>query len=1266
MHHAGARVANTLLSTAMCLSAFAHQADAAQQYDSEYYHDFPMFHHYPREDRSGQSVFRFGPVGIGIDLTLPAFGMKIRTVEPGSPAAATGKLKAGQIIESVNGRILEEIDPRIILGNIITKAEATDGVVRFMIKDHEEDQAREVIVNIPVLGAYSETWPLNCPKSDKIVRGVADYLARDGNLGNSIGHDQRLLFLLSTGEEQDLEVARAFIRDFVAREGGRERLDTIPWAIGYGYPALCEYYLQTGDASVLPIIQKTADQAARLMYNGGWNHRTIVNFRYGHMNAAGVHVVKFLLLAKECGVDVDEYTLQTSLRHFFRFAGRGNVPYGDGMPEAGFVDNGKVGGLAFAMAAAANLTPEGEDSIYAKARDISAVKGFYSTSWFLHGHTGGGIGEVWRSSAMGLMHDRKPFRYREFMDNRMWHYELSRRYDGSMAITADRPYSLRYDDEIWGVGYAMTYTIPRQTLRMTGAPPTQFSNSYRLPDRPWGNAADDAFYSLVPAPDANGRIQDMNAERLATDASGPIIRRVRDENVADEVLDMYVRHSDYNVRQVAANSIRDLRRDHLIMPLLRDKDPRVRHAGLMAIGDIRRRRYLPEARFTDEMKDRIAEMIADPEEAWWTVASAIMAFSQVEPERIANSVDILLDWMEHDEWWIQRAAMQALKPLAADPATAGRIIPVVGQMASQNTHWGAMGPFSDLVDAVADGPPDVREIGLREFARAYWDFPVPLRARGGANMNSALRYLQEPLARAVTRFDQGFDVLYKMSREMMPNRALPHRDLYFSANSDRFGPELAAAMPKIILDEVIPEAIGRDLDGLLAQVRWMTEPERRFRQPTLQFATSSIDDVVELYQEAGMDDYNWHTYGPERDEIKWEYFSYDLDRPMNPRTSVRRYYDAIRLNNVAVNQARRASDRARRQLEVAQQRGQGVGGAEEDLAGMKEAYRRSVAERDQAMLHGRLPEGLENWFSPDFNPQAAGWQQGQAPFAWNEGELKAANWNCSSRVCNCGATPNTLWENEVLLLRTTLAVPPLEPDYRYRLLIGGNIHPRQGGPITVYINGRPVHQQGGFAGRTRMNPRGFFVDAEMAEAFESGEVLIGIAAARLRNRNRFFLTAWLDRMKSPPLGDREILTAKLRRPMLSTEWQDLQDPDEAPEDSNEGKYHYSGVFENNPQIPGNWTLIAEVDTIEDFTGRADAESIEDAPFRSIALLPDGGTSQEYWVWSDNILMAVERGEALAMQRHRIGQREYLFIERGGFSDERPREWTSPWHVLVAE
>ena len=70
---------------------------------SSYYKVYPLFNPHPVDNRN-YTVSRFGPVGIGIDLIKPAFTMKIRNVEKGSPAE--GKLKKDQIIESINGHVL--------------------------------------------------------------------------------------------------------------------------------------------------------------------------------------------------------------------------------------------------------------------------------------------------------------------------------------------------------------------------------------------------------------------------------------------------------------------------------------------------------------------------------------------------------------------------------------------------------------------------------------------------------------------------------------------------------------------------------------------------------------------------------------------------------------------------------------------------------------------------------------------------------------------------------------------------------------------------------------------------------------------------------------------------------------------------------------------------------------------------------------------------------------------------------------------------------
>jgi hypothetical protein len=235
----------------------------------------------PFEKRNSWLIRNFGPVGIGIMLEKGPV-MKIQNIEVGSPAEKAGNLKQGDIIESINGVKLSDTkrDPRLVLGDLITEAEATDGKINLQMKGKGI-----VTVAIPVLGRYSETWPLNCPKSDKIVRNLADLIAKQGK-----AEWGSVLFLLSTGEAKDLEVVRGWMKE-------RKTTWAHNWSVGIEGMGICEYYLRTGDASVLPIIQKGADHLRDRIYNGGWSGRA-ASFNYqsgGHLNAAGVHCVTFLI-----------------------------------------------------------------------------------------------------------------------------------------------------------------------------------------------------------------------------------------------------------------------------------------------------------------------------------------------------------------------------------------------------------------------------------------------------------------------------------------------------------------------------------------------------------------------------------------------------------------------------------------------------------------------------------------------------------------------------------------------------------------------------------------------------------------------------------------------------------------------------------------------------------------------------------------------------------------------------------------------------------
>ena len=1176
---------------------------------SAFYKDFPLFSTYAKESEPLQSIDRFGPVGIGIELLQPAFQMRVKNVEAGSPAAATGKLKAGQLIESINGQTLKDIDPRLQLGALLARAEATDGLVKIMVKDQSRVPAVEVVVQIPVLGSYSRTWPVNCSKSDAIVRNLADFVATNGPGDMGWG----TLFLLSTGEGKDLAVVRGWMQKMAAENQAKTELDSTVWHTGYIGLGLCEYYLRTGDEAILHTIELSVEYLRRLQYNDAWGHWGVSDFKYmdgGHMNAAGVHATSFLLLARECGVAVDERMLTRALQHFFRFAGHGNLAYGDHLPEEGFVDNGKTGGLAFEMQAAVSLTPDGEASVYARARDISASKSFYSQSWMLHGHTGGGIGEVWRGAAMGLVRAKKPRQYREFMDNRAWFYDLSRRFDGSFGILGGG----RYDDPPnWGAGMGLVYTIPRQTLRLTGAPATRFCRSYPLPDRPWGNAADEAFYALVPASDGTGKVLAVENETLVSDAAWPVLRKLNAGDVSDELLLQYARHPEFGIRGMAADVIRKKGRNDLAIRLLKATDSRVRAAGIAAIGEV-----------NEEITRVLLAMVENPQESWWVTRCALEKLDG--PALIAPHVDRLVYWLHHDDWWLSSSAMSALAKLATDRRYCQRILPMIGQMITTNTRVRLLAPVSVIAANVAKADPDVRLLGLDMLKQAYANFPREIRSAGGLKMDSAEQFLVDSLAGNIARMPGGFDELYGLAKKRYPSQSLPHRQLFLTADASRVSGELQKEIQTTIEENLIPELIGaadaRASNRKLLRAEAASEPFKS----NYTYGRPRMEELVELYNRMGVHDYDWHDFGPVWNQMPWDYYSFDPPEEVIWTKAATRYRDVT------------------------------------------------------------VPAGMENWYAKNFDARQAGWQHGLQPFGQEDGKLRTVPKPCSDHelrrpperragpckliFCRCCEPLKTLWDKEVLLMRGSFKFPEFKEGCRYRLVVGGQSEIGNGDGYRVYVNGKlMLERTKGVGNYEGGQVHGCGLDRSWWPAFREGEATIAVTSfLKLHaesNVKRGFLAVWLQEMKVPPIGETEIRKSMAAVPLLSAEWQALQDPNHPVLDPEQGKFRWDGKFMPNPKVIGTWTQLGEVATIETFTPQVDLRRNTLLPAR-LTFAENGRTDDPLLYYTGDKLLHLNTNQALWMRARSIGGADYLFVEAGGFDAQKGQHWQSPLLVMKRE
>jgi len=104
------RLTSFVLLAAVALCALMVPSTAVAKGDP-YYTVPPIFFPCPNSMGGKEwNVPNFGPVGIGITLKplKPGFEMVINNVEKNSPAQATGKLKKGQVIQSINGTVLKD------------------------------------------------------------------------------------------------------------------------------------------------------------------------------------------------------------------------------------------------------------------------------------------------------------------------------------------------------------------------------------------------------------------------------------------------------------------------------------------------------------------------------------------------------------------------------------------------------------------------------------------------------------------------------------------------------------------------------------------------------------------------------------------------------------------------------------------------------------------------------------------------------------------------------------------------------------------------------------------------------------------------------------------------------------------------------------------------------------------------------------------------------------------------------------------------------
>ena len=407
----------------------------------------------------------------------------IKSIEPGSPA--DGVLQPYDIIvgaavppatpasswKSALALKPFDSDARLSIARAVTWAESDAGKGELKLLRIRNGKQDTVTIKLPVMGTYSGTAPFDCPKSTKIVENAAAFVAKhmpaDG-YAKGVGEPHHAGFLLATHEPKYLDhVRRSAVRMSELNEINDAGHET--WRWGNTNTFLCEYYLATGDARVLPTIEQYAKVLTDGQCNPGtWGHRGVPNWTppgYGSVNSTGIVCFYSLILGKQAGVTYSDKAIANSAGFYGKYAGRGNIPYGDHTPYYDTSNGGKSGNAALCFFM---LDAYPASQWFARLAASSNLKSFEG------GHSGNYFNQTWLPLGVQIAgRENTIVFWKRFLSYR----DLCRRRDGSF-IAQPWPHTREGDlgtgnyvnkGPMWNTGsFALSYLAGSKRLAMLG------------------------------------------------------------------------------------------------------------------------------------------------------------------------------------------------------------------------------------------------------------------------------------------------------------------------------------------------------------------------------------------------------------------------------------------------------------------------------------------------------------------------------------------------------------------------------------------------------------------------------------------------------------------------------------------------------------------------------------------------------------------------------------------------------------------------------
>ena len=453
----------------------------------------------------GSHTWNLGPTGaegwMHSSKLVTSNARQILVTKVTDETPADGVLQQGDVILGV-GDSLFSYDPRTEFGKAITNAETKAGAGKLHLTIFRDGNQKKVLLQLPVLGSYSDTAPYDCEKSRLLLeKGCAQLALKVSSpnyRSNTIPRCLNALALLASGNDDYLPIIRKEAE--WASQYRSESFQT--WYYGYVIMFLSEYMISTGDTSVRPAIERLALEASTgQSIVGSWGHKFAQDDGrlggYGMMNSPGLTLTISLILARKAGVDDPrlDLAIEKSTRLIRFYIGKGAIPYGDHHPWIQtHEDNGKCGMAAVMF----NLLKDEEGTEFFSKMSLASHGSERDT-----GHTGNYFNMLWALPGVSQSGPQATGAWMKEFGG--WYLDFARKPDHSFihqGPPADK--NDRYGSWDSSGAYLLALALPLKKIYLTGKQAsivselnTKVSQQIIADGKGWSNQDRNSYYDSL-------------------------------------------------------------------------------------------------------------------------------------------------------------------------------------------------------------------------------------------------------------------------------------------------------------------------------------------------------------------------------------------------------------------------------------------------------------------------------------------------------------------------------------------------------------------------------------------------------------------------------------------------------------------------------------------------------------------------------------------------------------------------------------------------